>query len=654
MSDFRINITTDLNDSLAREKLQQLRAEGEKNPLKLKVDVGDIGKLKEVLEITKQIQSVGKSSKAISSPINTSQIKSTVSQFKALQNQYNALQRQLAKETNPKSISVLKSQISSVGKELNKAKAEIERFGSSADKALMKSFSNTSTQKLEASFSKTFSSISERAKSLGTQIQSAFKNPNIDMSQLNSLETRYKGLQNLIKNFDMSKMSGNSLNELNSKVTELESKLKGLNEAARNVKLEDKFKIDCSKLINQLEQMKQKAQSLGKDTTGIQGMIEQVKNLESAVGSQPLGELQNQFNQISNAANKTKAQLSTFATGVKSTFSQIVGSFSMLAPGFVIGTSLVSGIRSVKEEILELDKSMTNLRKVSNEVRSSADIKNVTSDAVKIAKETAGSVSGIVDSIAEMTKLGVKGGLEGAKQAAKFTQIFSNVGDIDISEATKGVATIMNAFELDPTKNLKINVDGATKSVNEFADAMDALDLANNQYPISIQGLLEAFGNGGSTLKSYGMDIKESTALITAAYASIQNGGKVGTGVKSMINNLAGLQTSAKDGSISLNKTAKALKEIAGIDIFTDKTQTAVKTAPQLLDEINQKWDKLNDKQRKALANAIGGKQNSAVFNSVMQNYDMYEEIMQKFANGEHYKMAEKEKQYSPYVQKCA
>ena len=246
MSDFRINISTDLNDSLAREKLQQLRAEGEKNPLKLKVDVGDIGKLKEVLEITKQIQSVGKNSKTITSPINTSQVKSTVSQFKALQNQYNALQRQLAKETNPKSMSVLKNQISSVGKELNKAKAEIERFGSSADKALMKSFSNTSTQKLEASFSKTFSSISERAKSLGTQIQSAFKNPNIDMSQLNSLETRYKGLQNLIKNFDMSKMSGNSLNELNSKVTELENKLKGLNEAARNVKLEDKFKIDCS------------------------------------------------------------------------------------------------------------------------------------------------------------------------------------------------------------------------------------------------------------------------------------------------------------------------------------------------------------------------------------------------------------------------
>ena len=206
MSDFRINISTDLNDSLAREKLQQLRAEGEKNPLKLKVDVGDIGKLKEVLEITKQIQSLGKSSKTISSPINTSQVKSTVSQFKALQNQYNALQRQLAKETNPKSISVLKNQISSVGNELNKAKAEIEKFGSSADKALMKSFSNTSTQKLEASFSKTFSSISEKAKSLGTQIQSAFKNPNIDMSQLNSLETRYKGLQNLIKNFDMSKM----------------------------------------------------------------------------------------------------------------------------------------------------------------------------------------------------------------------------------------------------------------------------------------------------------------------------------------------------------------------------------------------------------------------------------------------------------------
>ena len=50
------------------------------------------------------------------------------------------------------------------------------------------------------------------------------------------------------------------------------------------------------------------------------------------------------------------------------------------------------------------------------------------------------------------------------------------------------------------------------------------------------------------------------------------------------------------------NKTAKSLKEIAGIDVFSDKEQTKVKSMTQILDELNGKWDTLSDKEQKALS----------------------------------------------------
>lgn len=133
-----------------------------------------------------------------------------------------------------------------------------------------------------------------------------------------------------------------------------------------------------------------------------------------------------------------------------------------------------------------------------------------------------------------------------------------------------------------------------------------------------MDGVITALQNGGSTLSAYGMTLEESTALITAANEAIQNPAKVGNGLKSITNNLAGLTTSAKDGTIATNKTAKALKEIAGIDIFTDETKTDVKSMPKLLDELNAKWDTLNGTQKKALSNAIAGKTQADVEECVL------------------------------------
>ena len=73
-----------------------------------------------------------------------------------------------------------------------------------------------------------------------------------------------------------------------------------------------------------------------------------------------------------------------------------------------------------------------------------------------------------------------------------------------------------------------------------------------------------------------------------------------------------------------------------------------------LLDELQGKWKTLTEEEQLAFSNAISGKQNAATFQALMGNYETFKQIQSEFNEGLHFGSASQEKQYSPYVQKCA
>lgn len=505
---------------------------------------------------------------------------------------------------------------------------------------------HNSAQKLQQTYEKTFNSISSKVQKVGYDIKNAFNNQFMDMGQLRSLETRFKGLQNLIKNIDLSKLDGKQLANLEQKLAEITSKMQSLNQTAKQTKLENKFNIDCSKAITQLQKLKEQYVLLGKDSSGIDTMIDKVNQLQSEVGQTDLGKLRQELVKVNQQSAQIKNKLGGVGGMMKTTFSQIASSFSMYAPGYIIGNTVVRGISDMKNEILELDKAMTNFKKVADETywNTQEKLDGITKNAMAIANETASSLTEVVESMAEASKLGMgQYGLKAIEDVSKYAQIFANVGDINVNEATEGIAVLLNAFDLEPLKKYEMQVNGVKKETTELAHAMDLLNYAGNNYSIGVDGLLTAISSGGNVLGSFGISIEETTALITSANESIQDTSRVGNGLKSIASNLAGLTTSAKDGTIQTNKTAKSLKEIAGIDIFTDKNKNKVKTMTQMMDELSVKWKDLDDDEQKALGNAIAGKQQMVVFQSLMQNYDTYKKMMTEFNNGEDFNSAVKE-----------
>lgn len=129
--------------------------------------------------------------------------------------------------------------------------------------------------------------------------------------------------------------------------------------------------------------------------------------------------------------------------------------------------------------------------------------------------------------------------------------------------------------------------------------------------------------------------------MITAANEPLQDPKKVGNGLKSIAINFAGMAASAKDGQLGLNKTAKALKNIAGIDVYKDKAKGQLKNMVQLLDELHPKWSRLTDDQRAGLSEAIAGKHRANVFQALMGNYEQFKKIRKEFASGDDFNSAE-------------
>lgn len=131
--------------------------------------------------------------------------------------------------------------------------------------------------------------------------------------------------------------------------------------------------------------------------------------------------------------------------------------------------------------------------------------------------------------------------------------------------------------------------------------------------------------------------MNDTVAMIASANTTLQDSSRVGNGLKTIAINLAGIKANASNGTLELNKTAKALKEIAGIDVFENEETGELKNMPQLIDEIASKWSSFTEEQRAGLSEGIAGKEQAAVFQSLMSNYDTMKQVQQELNEGMHF-----------------
>lgn len=654
--EFRIKTKVDLDDSEARAKLIKLKNEGNDTPLKLKVKLEDLSKFEnqmkqlkglmnkafkmdeKSLSNLKQLESALKeinklSKKTQNGILNTKESnsqKDLISQYRVISSTIDKLKSQMNNGLGDIGVEKTLKQIKDLENQLDKIKSSL----SDTSKIDMIDFARTNKGTVE--LNKNLSKIEGTVNQLDGKINSIdFKN--IDLDRVQKLQNELKTLK--------SQLNGDL--RLNIDVGAAQSRLK-----------------DIKQEINNLEKVESLASSFNKVESSIQrafgqGTVDRFRSELSQLESTALsldGSFTKAFkgldNEIKDSINQVQ-RLGNEAKKMDGFFGDFASSITAYSIGDIIGDTVIDSIRNFKDTILELDAAMTNMKKVADsaDIATPNQLKNIKNEAIEVSKQVGMSTQDVVNGIASSLQAGM-GSMEASIKVARGAMILANTGDMGAEEASKGLNTIINSFKVEPLKEMQVQVGNTIQKTTELGSALDMLNHASNNYAVTTKDLIDAFSNGGSVLSNYGVGISDATAMITAANLSLQDGNRVGNGLKTIAVSLASIKTSADSGEISLNKTALGLKEIAGVDVYSDKKNGQIKNMVQILDELQGKWSSLTQEQQNGLSEAIAGKQQATVFQSLMQNYDQFKKIRDEFSQGLQFGSAENEN--SEYIDSLA
>lgn len=296
--------------------------------------------------------------------------------------------------------------------------------------------------------------------------------------------------------------------------------------------------------------------------------------------------------------------------------------------------TMVYAFRQMVTNVRELDAAMTELKKVTDETRETyAQFFN---EAAARAKSLGATLTDTIKATADFARLGYS--ISEAAELADAALVYKNVGDgiNDISEASESVISTMKAFGIEAANVMTI---------------VDKFNEVGNRFAISSKGVGDALMRSASALAAAGNSLDESIALVTAANNVVQDPEKVGTTMKTVSMYLRAAKTEAEEAGESTEGMAESVsklrKEILAltsgrVDIQLD--EDTFKSTYQILKELSEVWGDLTDITKANIMEMIGGKRNSNVVASLLNNFADAESVLEVAADSAGSALSENEK----------
>ena len=174
-------------------------------------------------------------------------------------------------------------------------------------------------------------------------------------------------------------------------------------------------------------------------------------------------------------------------------------------------------LRSALTTIVDLDTAMIDLQKVTTATREEYDrfyhSANGTAKALGVTTEE------VISQTAEWARLGYA--MQDAAKLAENSAIFEAISpDMDITQATDGLVSIIKAYDLDVEDSL----DGIISKVNEVG----------NKFAVSNGDIVEAMTRSSAAMAAANNTFEETVALATAAIEITRDAATVGNGLKTL------------------------------------------------------------------------------------------------------------------------
>ena len=229
------------------------------------------------------------------------------------------------------------------------------------------------------------------------------------------------------------------INKAKTEIEELGNSIKAAITSMKNVPQASRGwnQTGVDKLIQRMNDDLKKNSNYTKETRGnIEGLIEELKNIPD----RPLSEVFNDFSRFKREAHDAGKEGKAFFEIFKEKV--IYGGAAQLAGMFGFYDIINIG-REAFNVIKDLDSAYTEMRKVSDETAQS--LKNFQSASFDVAKQVGVTALEIQNSAADFMRLGYS--LKEASKLSEDANIYANVGDMDIGEATEHMISSIQAWQ---------------------------------------------------------------------------------------------------------------------------------------------------------------------------------------------------------------
>lgn len=377
--------------------------------------------------------------------------------------------------------------------------------------------------------------------------------------------------------------------------------------------------LKVSKLNNKIELW------LKKNTAATDEAIAQMKTYQNMLKGDNVE--QSLFKRVSDGYAEVNSKMQAQGKLGKSlwtSLTQITKKFSTLGLAATASMKVFSETKEALTTLKEVDTYLTEISK-ANDKLSKSDLKQIGNDSFDVASKYGKEATSYLSGIQEASRAGY----ENAEGIAELSVAAQGAGDM--------TAELANRYIVATDKAYKMN-----GSVSALTETLDGANNITNNNAVNMTELADGMSIVGSQAASSQMKVNETTAAIGTLIATTQkSGSEMGNAFKGILMNLQQVTGEVEDGEdaideTSLTKYEKACKEL-GVSLSTVKNGVvSLKEPMQILKELSKEYTKLDesDAKRANLLSAVGGKYRANALNSILENYDTYEKMLEDYTDG--------------------
>lgn len=271
---------------------------------------------------------------------------------------------------------------------------------------------------------------------------------------------------------------------------------------------------------------------------------------------------------------------------------------------------ITNAIKSMINEVIELDKALTSLQMVTG--YTDAQMEDLKDTLIDMSKEMGVTVDTLISGADEWMRAGLSAA--DTMEALRASTVMATIANMDNATATKYLIAQMNAYGLE---------------ANELIDIVDKMSAIDIVAATSTEELGEALSLSANSAQLAGIEYDKYLAMIaTVSETTRQSASTIGNSFRSIFTRLqaVSLGSLVDEEGEDISQVDTLLKNY-GIDLM--EVTNNLSNMGALLDLLGSKWDSYTTAQQSEIATTIAGNYQRERFIALMEEWDRVLELEQ-------------------------